>query len=278
MTDIADNSDSIYAFVAKLDKTKQFINLIKALNFQDRVNVTVSEIGLKFTVDEAKSMQMSAFIEKSFFYEFTLRNANGDEEGSPDLSFNISLSTLLIFLSLGENALPHLKICYEGYGNPLFIFLDDQVLTFDSHLNTRDVDYCIDFSFSTNLVMSKIVMVSEMFKDIVSSLTSTSDYITISVNNKSIKFTCDTVYGDSDIEMKCSSEMIEVFTCVSPIKSKFKLSMLKHGLKPLAFSEKVSLRIDNRNFLCIQHLMKVEGEGRGFLEFFCVPDIVDDEN
>ena len=42
---------------------------------------------------------------------------------------------------------------------------------------------------------------NQIIQDIVSSLTSTSDYITISVNNKSIKFTCDTVYGDSDIEV-----------------------------------------------------------------------------
>jgi hypothetical protein len=36
-------------------------------------------------------------------------------------------------------------------------------------------------------------------------------------------------------------------------------------------SEKVSLRIDHRDFLCLQHMVKFN-EGICFIEFYCAPE------
>jgi len=263
--------DNVYAFISKLDNTRQFLHLLKALSFQDRVNVFISPNGLKVTVDEAKSMQMSAFVESTFFYEFLLRDGKGDVEGKADVAFNVCLTTLLNCIELGQNDSTQLKICYQGYGNPLRLFIADQGLTFDSVLNTREVEDCLNFNFTNSTVLAKIICSSEMFKDVVSSLNNAADYVTLQINETSIKFISSTIYGDSEVEVKCSSRMIESYKCVSAIKATFKLSLLKQGFKPLAFSEKLSLRVDSRDFLCIQHMMKVEGEGRGFAEFYCVP-------
>ena len=47
-------------------------------------------------------------------------------------------------------------------------------------------------------------------------------------------------------------------------------SFLKQALRPLAISDKVSLRVDSSETLCLQYMVSV-GENKSFLEFYCRP-------
>ena len=50
----------------------------------------------------------------------------------------------------------------------------------------------------------------------------------------------------------------------------FRTSFLKQALRPLAISDKVSLRVDSSDTLCLQYMVTV-GEHKSFLEFYCRP-------
>jgi cell cycle checkpoint protein len=63
-----------------------------------------------------------------------------------------------------------------------------------------------------------------------------------------------------------------LFLQVDELKcARYRFSLLKHGLKPIAMSEKVSIRIDHRDFLCLQYMIKFN-EGTCFVEFYCAPE------
>ena len=53
-------------------------------------------------------------------------------------------------------------------------------------------------------------------------------------------------------------------------KNSFRTSFLKQALRPLAISDKVSLRVDSSDTLCLQYMVTV-GEHKSFLEFYCRP-------
>ncbi|XP_023331152.1 cell cycle checkpoint protein RAD1-like [Eurytemora carolleeae] len=66
-------SDSLYAFVAKLENIKPLSNLLKSLSFKERANFFISPNGMKVTVEESKCMQLSAFIEQGYFHQYLVR-------------------------------------------------------------------------------------------------------------------------------------------------------------------------------------------------------------
>ena len=77
--------------------------------------------------------------------------------------------------------------------------------------------------------------------------------------------------GDCEVTVPRASEMVEHFSSEATSLAKYKLAMIKHGIKPLGLSEKVSIRMDERDFLCLQYMVRTE-EGPAFLEFYCAPE------
>ncbi len=47
--------------------------------------------------------------------------------------------------------------------------------------------------------------------------------------------------------------------------------MLKHALRPIGMSEKVSIRMDDRDFLCLQYKIQYH-DVTCFVEFYCAPE------
>ena len=72
--------------------------------------------------------------------------------------------------------------------------------------------------------------------------------------------------------MPDSSDMVESFTSSATSQARYKLGLIRHCLKPLSLSKKVSLRMDDRDFLCLQYVIVTEDGGQVFIEFYCAPD------
>lgn len=64
------------------------------------------------------------------------------------------------------------------------------------------------------------------------------------------------------------SEIVDEFSCTQTAHNKYKTSLMKLCIKPLAASQKVSIRTDNRGFLCLQFIIKTEDNHICFVEFF----------
>lgn len=62
--------------------------------------------------------------------------------------------------------------------------------------------------------------------------------------------------------------MVENFSCTQTMTQRYKLSLLRPSIKPLSASQKVSVRTDERGFLCLQFMIKTEDNHICFVEFF----------
>ena len=234
------------------------------------------------TVEDAKCVQSNAFIKSEIFTEYHLKPGRGDEAGSDDLSFSINLNVVLECLNMfggvgsGESlgASPSLKICYGGYGHPFVLLLEEHGVINDSQIRTKEAEECLDFNFANAAIVSKIIMNSDYFKEVFSELDTTSEHIEFIISPESpdnLQIRTSGPAGECCVSVPSSSDMMEHFQCDRVSRAKYKLSLLRHGIKPLALSEKVSIRMDDRDFLCFQYLVRTEA-GQSFLDFYCAPE------
>jgi len=277
----SDLVDQQFAFVARLENVKILSQLLKTINFRDQSTWFISVNGIKVTVEDAKCVQSNAFIKSDIFSEFQLKPGRGDEKGSDDLSFSINLNVVIECLnmfggvgageSLGAN--PCLKICYAGYGHPFILLLEEQGVINDSQIRTREPEDPLDFNFANANVISKIIINSDGFKEVFSELDTSSDYIefVITPEPRSLTIKTSGPAGDCSVCVPESSDMIELFTCAAQSHAKYRLSLLRNGIKPLTLSEKVSVRMDEREFLCLQYMIRTD-QGPVFLEYYCAPE------
>ena len=228
-------------------------------------------------MEDAKCVQSNAFVKSDLFQEFNLQAGRGEEDGTEDVSFTINQKVVLECLNClpgdGPNSGPNVNICYLGYGHPLTILLEDRGVISDSQIHTREAEECLDFNFANANVVSKIIMSSLLLKDILSELDSNSEFIQFIISPEEPNFCIKTSSpaGNIDIKVPKTSEMVEHFSSSSASNAKYKLALLKHGIKPLGLSDKVSVRMDDRDFLCLQYMVRTDS-GPAFLEFYCAPE------
>jgi len=259
--------------VARLDNSKNLSNLLKAIHFKDTATIFISANGLKVTVEESKYAQASAFIQSSVFQEYSF-----DEESA---TFKINLNALLeclhIFGSSGseKSSATALKMCYAGYGYPLKLLLAEEggILT-DCSITTMDAEDVVDFNFSSNDVVNKIIMKSLALKDAFQELDMTSEVIQILMSPDAPYFRISTFgnSGSAHVDYPKDSELVETFECTQTQSNRYKTSLLKPSTKALVPSNKVSIRMDERGFLSLQYMILNEDGQICFVEYLCAPN------
>ena len=271
------------SFMATLESSKQFVQLLKSLTFKDRATFFISYNGLKVMVQDSKSMQLSAYFQASFFQTFTIKSADNNLEDSQNdeeiFSFIVGLKNVINCLELfGDEPSVAIKLSYGGYGSPLSIYLDDIDATMLCEVKTYDTEDCADFNFAKSTVLAKVIFTSEQFKDVVTAFQGLNDDITIKITKDYINFRVASIFGDVDSQISSKSLMIDSFICSAPVSAKYSSNMLRQGLKPISFSHKLSIRIDSRDLLCIQHMIEMEEDGgHAFSEIYIVPTVLDDD-
>jgi cell cycle checkpoint protein len=78
--------------------------------------VTISNNGIKFTIEESKSFQGIAFLQEDLFQEYQF-TAPGQHEQFK-INFSIFLDCLSIF---GNSSFVALQMAYGGYGHALVL-------------------------------------------------------------------------------------------------------------------------------------------------------------
>ncbi|KAB7502439.1 Cell cycle checkpoint protein RAD1, partial [Armadillidium nasatum] len=100
------------------------------------------------------------------------------------ITFKISLNALVECLNIfgsgsGPGVTTALKMCYNGYGFPLSLLLEEAGVITDCSLKTQDPDDPMEFSFCNTGVVNKIIMKSECLKEIFSELDMSSEVMEI---------------------------------------------------------------------------------------------------
>jgi cell cycle checkpoint protein len=89
--------DPTVAVDAQLQNSRLLLQLLKALNFKDDVNVVLGSNGIKLSVEESKAFQANAFINREVFRFFRLRC---EEE---EAFFQLSLTSLVDCIGMFGN-------------------------------------------------------------------------------------------------------------------------------------------------------------------------------
>ncbi|XP_015681800.1 cell cycle checkpoint protein RAD1 [Protobothrops mucrosquamatus] len=256
---------------ATLDNVRNLSNILKAIHFKDHTTCFASSNGLKFTVENAKSLQANAFIQAGIFQEFVVREES--------LMFRINLSVLLDCLTIfGTNSLPGtqtaLRMCYQGYGYPLTLYLEEGGVVTVCKIKTQEPEEILDFDFCSTNVVNKIILQSEGLREAFSELDMTSEVLQITMSPDKPYFRLSTFgnAGNTHLDYPKDSDLIEAFHCNETQTNRYKISLLKPSIKALALSCKVSIRTDNRGFLSLQYMIRNEDGEICFVEFYCCPD------
>ncbi|XP_026571449.1 cell cycle checkpoint protein RAD1 isoform X1 [Pseudonaja textilis] len=265
--------------VATLDNVRNLSNILKAIHFKDHATCFATSNGLKVTVENAKSLQANAFIQAGIFQEFVVREES--------VMFRINLSVLLDCLTIfGTNSLPGtqtaLRMCYQGYGYPLTLYLEEGGVVTACKINTQEPEEILDFDFCSTNVVNKIILQSEGLREAFSELDMTSEVLQITMSPDKPYFSLVHLFflrlstfgnaGSTHLDYPKDSDLIEAFHCNETQTNRYKISLLKPSIKALALSCKVSIRTDNRGFLSLQYMIRNEDGEICFVEYYCCPD------
>ncbi|KAG8235409.1 hypothetical protein J437_LFUL018628 [Ladona fulva] len=256
-----------YALVAKMDNVKNISLLMKSINFKETATCFGTENGLKVTVEDGKSIQANAFIQSDMFQEFSL--------SEDTVTFQINLTVFVECLNIfgpahNPGTTTALKMCYEGYGHPLKILLEEGGVITDCSLKTQEPNEIMDFGFTNSNILNKIILRSECLKEVFSEIDASSDTIELflSPDPPYFRITSISLTVESQVEIPKDSEMIESFQCTTVAISRYKYSHIKPSLKALALSTKVSIRTDDRGLLCFQYMIKTDDGYTCFVEYY----------
>ncbi|KAL0134812.1 hypothetical protein PUN28_001526 [Cardiocondyla obscurior] len=258
-----------YVFVGKMGfaNLKIVIQLLKAINFKEIAIVGLGkENGLKITVEDAKCMQGAAYIPSSVFDEYDLKE---------DVIFSLSLSILvdcLCMLRSHEDSAT-LQIFYQGTGYPLSIIIEEDSVITDCSLRTLEVETMLDFHFKPEDVVNKVVLQTELLKDVMGELDSTSEVVELCLSPEKPYFRISTegLGGVCHIDLPHNSDLIGTFQCTLTATSIFKLMHIKPAMKALSCSKKVSLRTNKAGLLCFQYLIETENGQTCYIEYYISP-------
>lgn len=73
-------------------------------------------------------------------------------------------------------------MCYQGYGHPLMLFLEEGGVVTVCKINTQEPEETLDFDFCSTNVINKIILQSEGLREAFSELDMTSDVLQITVS------------------------------------------------------------------------------------------------
>jgi cell cycle checkpoint protein len=57
-----------------------------------------------------------------------------------------------------------LKICYEGYGSPLVLYLEDNGIITECSIKTLETESLVNFEFDFDKVVNKVIMKVKIFQ------------------------------------------------------------------------------------------------------------------
>ncbi|XP_014400330.1 PREDICTED: cell cycle checkpoint protein RAD1 [Myotis brandtii] len=195
------------------------------------------------------------------------------------VTFRINLTVLLDCLSIfGSSPTPGnltaLRMCYQGYGCPLMLFLEEGGVVTVCKINTQEPEETLDFDFCSTNVINKIILQSEGLREAFSELDMTSEVLQITMSPEKPYFRLSTFgnAGSSHLDYPKDSDLMESFNCNETQVNRYKISLLKPSTKALVLSCKVSIRTDNRGFLSLQYMIRNEDGQICFVEYYCCPD------
>ncbi|KAH0550014.1 cell cycle checkpoint protein RAD1 [Cotesia glomerata] len=270
------SSPDDYKFVAKLGNLKTLVQLLRSINFKEWATCCCSDNGVKITVEDSKCLQGIAYIPKIIFQEYNL---------AEDVIFKINLTVLVECLGMFWSSISTqgvsvmLQLMYKDVGHPVSVLIEEDGILTDCSLKTLEPDDLIDFNIEPSNVLNKVILNTEILRDIWSELDPTTDVIALLLSPDPPYFRISTsgFAGECHIEIPHDTESIENFQCSIEATFCYQYSSMKPVMKALACANKVSLKTDSRGLLVFQFMVKTDDGHLSYIEYYLSPVFDADE-
>ncbi|XP_015592921.1 cell cycle checkpoint protein RAD1 [Cephus cinctus] len=261
-----------YKFVAKLGNLRTVVQLLKSVNFKETATCFGTDNGLKITVEDAKCMQASAYIPVDVFQEFKLK-----EEVIFRINLNVLVECLCMFWSdiNSQSSSVAAQLFYKGTGHPVTMLIEENGIITDCSLKTQELGELLDFHLDAEDVLNKIVLQTDLLKDVLAELDGTSEFIELLLSPEApyFRISTDGIAGECRIELPRDSDLVESFECNTTANSCYKLAHIKPAMKALYCANKVSMRTDDCGLLCFQYMVKTDAGQTCYVEYYISPVI-----
>ncbi|XP_020296912.1 cell cycle checkpoint protein RAD1-like isoform X2 [Pseudomyrmex gracilis] len=213
-------------------------------------------------------MQASAYIPSVVFDEFTL-----EENVTFSISLNILVECFCMFWPTSQEDSVTVQMFYKGTGYPVSILIEEDGVITDCSLKTLEVDTLLDFYLEAETVVNKVVVQTELLKDVIAELDPTSEIVQLHLSTKEPFFRISTegLGGICHIDLPHNSTLVDTFQCASTATASFKLVHIKPAMKALSCANKVSLRTNSAGLLCFQYMIKTENGHTCYMEYYISP-------
>ncbi|TSN39334.1 Cell cycle checkpoint protein RAD1 [Bagarius yarrelli] len=108
-----------------------------------------------------------------------------------------------------------LRMCYNGYGYPLTLFLEEGGVVTVCKINTQEPEEPLDFDFCSTNVTNKVILQSDSLKEAFSELDMTSEILQLTMSPSHPYFRLSTFgnSGNAHYDYPKDSDMMELFQC-----------------------------------------------------------------
>uniref|UniRef100_A0A182NMN3 Checkpoint protein n=1 Tax=Anopheles dirus TaxID=7168 RepID=A0A182NMN3_9DIPT len=278
-------------FQAVLNNFSTLYNVMKAVNFVDNAMVNLSNDGIKVIVEDAKSIQASAYVTRPCFSEFKLalaRQTSPDtEDGTqPYVAFGLNLKVFTDCLSMfiSGDFDSSLKMIQKGTGAPLIVILEqhgEDSLTTECSVRTMDAFDCMELDFADEQqIRSKINVKGPEFFQLLSEMDRNCDEIEVVIapNVPHLMFhSFGELHSESSVEITNTSDMIITFNCTDASRNRYKFQHFRLAMRTLALASKVALRTNCEGLLGLQVMIENNDKSHMFVEYFILPLMSDDD-
>lgn len=265
-------TESQIRFVGAMANIKMFFNALKSVQFNNDALITWSDKGFKATVQDAKYLQGSVYVNESCFSQHCLM-----EETTIRLSLVVLCDCLSIFANGGDDC--SMKMIYKGEGSPVNLILEqhgsDDLVT-ECAIKTKNFEEPVDFAIDDERGVNTIILRGADFAALLNEINKSAEELEIFMSPKAPHFrltVLGVVQNESTVEVAKSSEMIITFSCDNECSNRYRMSHIRGMMKSLLLATKVAIRTDSNGLLNLQLMI-----GPGSLiciEFFVLP-LVDD--
>ncbi|KAK0080759.1 hypothetical protein PV325_013369 [Microctonus aethiopoides] len=243
------------------------VQLLRSINFKECATCFCSENGLKVTVEDSKCLQANAYIPINVFREFNL---------AEDVVFKINLNVLVECLGMfwssmtSPTASVGLQLNYKDVGYPVTVWIEEDGVITDCSLKTQEPDELLDFRMESDSILNKVILHTELLRDILSELDPTTEFIQLllSPNAPYFRISTEGLAGECRIELPHDSELIDTFQCKAEATFCYQYSHIKPATKALSCANKVSLKTDKDGLLCFQYMVKAEEGHMCYIEYY----------
>ncbi|KAJ0164057.1 DNA damage checkpoint control protein rad1 [Colletotrichum tanaceti] len=299
-------------FRAVASSTRPLYQLLRTINFSNKVHVQLQDDGIRFAADLSRVMQGTAFLDKKLFTSYSLNLDEDQVLPNFQITLPALLETLQIFgavdvatrtqkaeqdpyrsnlrnyrpdafsnqtLGIGGTC----SLIYTEEGGHFNVVIEESGVKTTASLTTYLPEIPEEIPFDRENLSFKIIMQARYLLEALAELAPIGpSRLTITASKTQPYLTLSGVgdLGLSSVDFAKGRELLETFSIQDRWTQSYKFDLIKSSSEAMRIASKISFRGDDQGVLSLQFMVEVEGGGVSFLDFRFVPYITheDDED